>query len=47
MPICPGADRKEILNDLVLRDSSNAQIFKIMGEHFERKGLLTIVKILA
>jgi len=47
MPICPGAHRKEILNDLDLRDSSNAWIFRIMGEHLERKGLLTIAKILA
>jgi hypothetical protein len=47
MPICPGAHRKEMENDLILRDSSNARIFRIMGEHLERKKLLTIVKILA
>jgi len=30
-------------NDLILKDS-NAWIFRIKGEHLERKGLLTIAK---
>jgi len=46
IPICPEAHRKEMENDLILRDSSNARIFRIMGEYLERKGLLTIAKIL-
>jgi hypothetical protein len=47
MPIYPGAHRKEMENDLILRDSGKARIFRIMGEHLKRKGLLTIAKILA
>jgi len=47
MPICSGARRKEMENDLILRDSNNVQIFRIMGEHLDRKGLLAIAKILA
>ncbi|KAL4122111.1 hypothetical protein QTP88_014501 [Uroleucon formosanum] len=47
MPICPGAHRKDIVKDLILRDSNNARIFRTMGEHLERNGLLTIAKILA
>jgi len=47
MPICPGVRSKKILKDRVLRDSSNARTFRIIGEHLERKGLLTIAKILA
>jgi len=47
MPICPGAQRKEMENDLILRDSSNERIFRIIGEHLERKGLLAIARILA
>jgi len=46
MPICPGAHRKEMENDLLLRDSSNARIFRVMGEHLDRKGLLAIAKML-
>jgi len=46
MPIYPGAHKNEMENDLLLRDSSNERIFRIMVEHLERKGLLTIARIL-
>jgi len=47
IPIYPEANRNEIVIDLVIKDSREARILKIIEEHLERKALLTIARRLA